>query len=187
MINTLVRAADFLYFHSPAAFVTQQRDTLVVRGERGNELADALFDLLFTAAFLPGVKIRLVRLLPEGADEAERVFVSRNEEGIAPFVLQQSAEVKDGQQLTACFAEDGDFSREYKLELQSIVESAAAQARQGMGEAVEVLRGIANDSEAPVNARVSAARVLVENGPKIIEVQDFEARINRLEARESEY
>ena len=84
-------------------------------------------------------------------------------------------------------AEDGDFRREYKAGLQSIVESAAAQARQGMGEAVEVLRGIANDSEAPVNARVSAARVLVENGPKIIEVQDFEARIERLEARGYEY
>ena len=112
MINTLVRAADFLYFHSPAAFVTQQRDTLVVRGERGNELADALFDLLFTTAFLPGVRIRLVRLLPEGADEAERVFVRRNGEGITPFVLPKDAEAKEGQNLTVCFAEDGDFNQD---------------------------------------------------------------------------
>ncbi len=84
-------------------------------------------------------------------------------------------------------AEDSEFRREYKSELQSIVESAAAQARQGMGEALKVLRSIANDEEAPSNARVSAAKVLVENGPKIIEVQDFEARIERLEARDNEY
>ena len=80
-------------------------------------------------------------------------------------------------------AEDDAFRQEYNTELQSIIERAAAQARQGMIEAVIVLRGIAADGEAPLNVRVSAARVLMENGPKLVEMQDFEARLTELEKR----
>ena len=80
-------------------------------------------------------------------------------------------------------AEDAAFRQEYNIELQSIIERAAAQARQGMIEAVIVLRGITADREAPLNVRVSAARVLMENGPKLVEMQDFEARIAELEKR----
>lgn len=80
-------------------------------------------------------------------------------------------------------SEDGEFRREYSAELQSIIESAAAQARQGIGESVGVLRGIVTDKEAPVNVRVSAARVLMENGPRLVEIQDFEARLTELEKK----
>ena len=80
-------------------------------------------------------------------------------------------------------AEDATFRQEYNAELQSIIESAAAQARQGMGEAVGVLRRIVADGEAPLNVRVSAARVLMENGPKLVEMQDFDARLTELEKR----
>ena len=110
--STLIRAADFLYACSPAAHVTAQRDTLVVRGIRGSELADALFSLLFTTAFRPGGPVRLIRLMPAGAEEAELEFISRNEEGIGVFARHEYAEGSGKQPLSIRFLDDAAFDAE---------------------------------------------------------------------------
>lgn len=78
-------------------------------------------------------------------------------------------------------AEDTEFRRQYNRELQSIVERAAVQARAGMAEAVSALREIVTDGEAAQNARVSAARAILESGAKLVEIADFEARLAALE------
>lgn len=80
-------------------------------------------------------------------------------------------------------ASDADFRREYNGELQSIIESAAVRARQGMGEAVETLREIVTDREAAQNTRVAAARTILESGGRLIEMQTIEARLSALEAQ----
>lgn len=79
--------------------------------------------------------------------------------------------------------EDADFRREYDAELQGIIESAAAQARQGIAEAVTTLREIMNDAEAAQNVKVTAARVILESGTRLIEMQAFESRLAALEAQ----
>jgi len=116
MLNTFIRAAGFLYSHSPAPQVTARHDTLVVRGNSGDELADALFSLLFTTAFCPGVMIRLIRLMPAGAKEAELDFLCRNEEGISAFARREYAEDGGNRPLGICFLEDSGFDAETERE-----------------------------------------------------------------------
>ena len=115
MLNTLIRAAGFLYSHSPAPYVTSQCDTLIVRGGSGNELADALFTLLFTTAFRPGGTIRLIRLLPAGAKEAELEFICRNEEGIGVFARHGYTDNEEKRPLSICFLDDSEFDTEKEL------------------------------------------------------------------------
>ena len=72
---------------------------------------------------------------------------------------------------------DPEFRREYSRALEELVESAAAQARQGMTEAVAVLREIMADIEAQPNTRVAAARTVIDSGSRLIEMQSYETRI----------
>jgi len=83
-------------------------------------------------------------------------------------------------------AQDTEFRQAYNEELQSVVERAAIQARQGMTEAVSALREIVTDGEAAQNARVSAARAILESGAKLVEIADFEARLAALETQMKE-
>lgn len=78
--------------------------------------------------------------------------------------------------------DDKEFRAEYDAVLRELVEGAAAKARQGMTEAVGVLREIMADDEAAPNARVQAARATIDCGLKIVEISDI---INRLEALEN--
>lgn len=78
-------------------------------------------------------------------------------------------------------AEDVDFRRAYSEEMAVLVENAANQARQGMTEAVSVLRAIVRDEDAPQTNRLAAAKVIIESGSRLIEMQSYEARITELE------
>ena len=78
-------------------------------------------------------------------------------------------------------AEDKEFRAEYEAVLREITAGAAAQARQGMGEAIVTLREIMGDTKATANARVSAARTLLESGGRLLELQSLEGRMAELE------
>lgn len=77
--------------------------------------------------------------------------------------------------------DDAEFRKAYTAELSALVENAANQARQGMTEAVDVLREIINDEDAPQSNRLAAAKVLIESGSRLIEMQSFDSRITELE------
>ena len=77
--------------------------------------------------------------------------------------------------------DDKEFLAEYETVLQELVESAAAKARQGMTEAVGVLREIMADDEVAPNARVQAARATIDCGLKIVEISDIIGRLEVLE------
>lgn len=77
--------------------------------------------------------------------------------------------------------EDNDFRREYEAELAVLVENAANQARQGMTDAVSVLREIICDNDSPQSNRLAASKVLIESGSRLIEMQSYETRIAELE------
>ena len=51
-----------------------------------------------------------------------------------------------------------------------------------MGDALETLRAVMQDTEAPYSARVAAARCVLESGVKFTEVLDLAARVAELEA-----
>ena len=84
-LNKMITAADFLYTHSPARHVTAEKNTIIVYGEKDDELADDFFDLLVSSAYKQDVRIHLIRLCPEGAKHKELDFVCRNEKGIGAF------------------------------------------------------------------------------------------------------
>ncbi len=77
-------------------------------------------------------------------------------------------------------ASDPEFKQAYFSELASLVEDASLQVRQAMSEAVTTLRHIASNGEAESN-RLSAARSILSDGSKLIELQTLEHRITELE------
>ena len=111
-LNILIPAADFLYSHSPASGISARQDTLVVRGEGTDELADALFNLLFTTAFCPGTAVRLIRVVPSGAKEKEQAFYGRIGDGIRAFTQSGNGPGKDCPPLSIRFLDDGEFDPE---------------------------------------------------------------------------
>jgi len=77
--------------------------------------------------------------------------------------------------------QDG-FQAAYREARRAVVQHAITQVQRATGEAVETLRNVMQDAEAPASARVSAARVVLETAVKAVEVEDLEARILALEA-----
>ena len=100
----------------------------------------------------------------------------------APTVQAAAMEAKISYPtLRRWLSNDTEFRKEYSSALQELVESAATQARQGMSEAVAVLREVMADTEAAPNARVAAARTVIDGGARLIEMQSYETRIAELE------
>jgi hypothetical protein len=64
-----------------------------------------------------------------------------------------------------------------------VVQQAITQVQRATGEAVETLRSVMQDAEAPASARVSAAKAILETAIKAVEVEDIEARLTALEAQ----
>ena len=77
-------------------------------------------------------------------------------------------------------ASNDEFKTAYYSELAALVEDASLQVRQAMSEAVSTLRKIANGGELESN-RLSAARSILSDGAKLIELQTLEHRITELE------
>jgi hypothetical protein len=73
------------------------------------------------------------------------------------------------------------FQAAYRLARRELVRQAIVQVQQATGEAVETLRAVMQDAEAPASARVSAARTVLETAVKAVELEDLEARIATIE------
>src|SRR5215471_6519880 len=77
---------------------------------------------------------------------------------------------------------DATFQATYREARRAVVQHAIAQVQHATGEAVETLRSVMQDLEAPASARVSAAKAILETAVKGIEIDDLEVRIATLEA-----
>lgn len=75
-----------------------------------------------------------------------------------------------------------DFKDAYREAKREAVSAAIARLQRTATEAVDALRDVMNDAESPANARVSAARAILELAIKAIELEDLEARVEQLEA-----
>lgn len=79
------------------------------------------------------------------------------------------------------YLSDSDFQAAYKTALSDLVADASSQARQSMEPALAALRQIVEDRGENAQARISAARSLLEFGLKLTEIADVLQRLDALE------
>lgn len=84
------------------------------------------------------------------------------------------------------YLNDDDFRRAYQQAFGELVDDATRQAQKSLSPALGTLQEIAKNPEAPVSARIQAARALLEYGIKLIEINDLQARLSALEANMGE-
>ena len=76
---------------------------------------------------------------------------------------------------------DEDFQARYAEARRQAVKQAIASLQGAMSEAVQALRGILEDGEASPNAKVAAARTLLDLGLRATETEDLAGRVGALE------
>ena len=64
-----------------------------------------------------------------------------------------------------------------------MVAQAIIQLQQTTGEAVETLRGIITDQEAPASSRVSAAKTVLDFAVRAVKLEEIETRLKILESQ----
>jgi hypothetical protein len=74
-----------------------------------------------------------------------------------------------------------EFQRAYKASRRRIVDQTITQIQSVMSEAVQALLNVMSDDAAPASAKVSAARALLDIGFKVVEIEDLESRIEKIE------
>lgn len=75
------------------------------------------------------------------------------------------------------------FQAAYRKARREAVEEARARLQQASGEAVEALRDVMNDQDAPHASRVSAARTVLDMAMAATSTEQLEERLAALEAR----
>jgi hypothetical protein len=74
------------------------------------------------------------------------------------------------------------FQAAYREARREVVQHAIAQIQRASTEAVETLRNVMQDAEAPASSRVAAARVVLDMSLRAVEIEDLEQRVGALEA-----
>ena len=79
-------------------------------------------------------------------------------------------------------AADTHFQARYREARRAVVQQAVSQIQRATAKAVATLVAVMDDADAPASARVSAAKVVLEQALRGIELEDIEARVAALEA-----
>jgi hypothetical protein len=108
-------------------------------------------------------ELAIAALLREPTIEAAAKAV-----GIAPITLLRWLQVPE-------------FRVAYREARRQVVEGAIAYLQAATNEAVETLRKVMVDGEAPASSRVSAARIVLETAIRGVELLDLEVRVEQLE------
>jgi transposase-like protein len=74
-----------------------------------------------------------------------------------------------------------EFQRAYKNARHQVIDQTIAQIQSVMSEAVQTLLNVMSDVAAPASAKVSAARALLDIGFKVVEIEELEGRIEKIE------
>ena len=114
----------------------------------------------------------------------------RQEQSITALLVQgslQAAAAASGineKTLRRWLREDAAFQMAYRDARRQVVQQAIVQVQQATGEAVETLRKVMQDADAPASAKVSAAKTILDTAVKAIELEDLEQRIVALETQQ---
>src|SRR2546430_12729651 len=74
------------------------------------------------------------------------------------------------------------FQAAYREARREVVQHAIAQIQRASSEAVETLRAVMQDAEAPASSRVAAARTVLDMSLRAVEIEDLQQRVEALEA-----
>jgi hypothetical protein len=96
--------------------------------------------------------------------------------------VEQAAK-KTGIGVTTAFRwlQDPEFQEQYREARRMAVSQAISQLQQASSEAVQTLKAVMADEEAPPASRVSAAKTVLEMSFKAVELEDLAQRIEKLE------
>ncbi|MFI3730541.1 replication protein [Vagococcus fluvialis] len=75
-----------------------------------------------------------------------------------------------------------EFKKAYRQAKRDSMENVTTQLQRSAIEAVQVLKEIMNDEETPPTARIQAARTVLDNAYKGIELEDISERLENVEA-----
>lgn len=79
--------------------------------------------------------------------------------------------------------QDESFQELYREARNKAVGQAIARLQQATTKAVNTLEAVISDSKAPANVKVNAARIIIETALRAIEIEDIQARLDRLERK----
>jgi phage terminase small subunit len=83
-----------------------------------------------------------------------------------PSITEAAAQCGLAEVTLRRWLKQGPFQAAYREARRAVVQQAITQVQQATGEAVETLRSVMQDSEAPASARVSAAKAVLETAIK---------------------
>ncbi len=99
----------------------------------------------------------------------------------APTIADAAAAVGVHEQSLWRWLQDPDFKARYRDANREALTQSIARLQQVAGRAVDALESVMDDNEAPANAKVSAAKTVLELAFKGAEVIDLDARLSIIE------
>lgn len=100
---------------------------------------------------------------------------------VEPTVDQAAKKVGIGTTTAFRWMQDPLFQEGYREAKRQAVSQAISQLQRASAEAVNTLREIMNNIEAPSASRVTAARTVLDSALKAVELEDLAERIKKLE------
>ena len=98
-----------------------------------------------------------------------------------PTIEAAAARAKIGLRTLHRWMETPEFDALYRHSKRKIINFAISRLQQATGEAVQVLRDIMNDTDNPASARVTAARTVIEQALRAVELEELVERVEALE------
>ena len=98
-----------------------------------------------------------------------------------PTKAQAAAQAGIAERTLRSYLSDPEFQREYNKAFGRLVNEATRQAQQALSPAISALRDIVEDDTENSQARIAAARSLLEYGLKLTELLDIVTRLEELE------
>jgi DNA-binding MurR/RpiR family transcriptional regulator len=81
------------------------------------------------------------------------------------------------------YMHEPEFSKKYSEARRDVVEHMAVRLQSRANDAAAILFTIAKDKKAPASARVTAAKAIIEQTLKTIELLDLDVRLKEIERR----
>lgn len=98
-----------------------------------------------------------------------------------PTVMQAAGKAGVGETTLWRWMKQPEFQSAYRDARRQVMNTAIGRIQDACSQAVETLRAIMQDTEAPASSRVSAAKSILDVAFKAVELQDIEERITQLE------
>jgi uncharacterized protein (UPF0147 family) len=99
----------------------------------------------------------------------------------SPSITAAAKQADIGETTLYRWLKESEFKAQYNEAKRELLSQAVSKLQQNSAEAVEVLREVANDKEAPASSRVTAAKTTIEMALKSAELEDIVQRIEQLE------